>query len=282
MASRARPYWVPSGKPGLHLGYRRLVKTNGSWIVRRYQGQPGEYDTRSFAQADDFSDADSSEVLTYYEAIGRLAGEAPPVRHGTEQYTLRACVTDYLAWLKTHKKTARDAALKLNAYLVPALGDKPLADLKPEDFERWLAWAVDHKPKGRRADRPPVPKKKRNSGDAAKTESVKPAIDAAERKRRKKSTLNRVINNVKACLNRAFQNGHVSSDAAWRRLKKFKGADGARTRWLTVDQWMGLQECQLRGSLFIPSTSLRQSPHPQLPGSLSETAPRSSHNFHPS
>ena len=65
---------------------------------------------------------------------------------------------------------------------------------------------------------------------------MKPVIDAAERKRRKKSTLNRVINNVKACLNRAFQNGHVSSDAAWRRLRKFKGADGARTQWLTVDQ----------------------------------------------
>ncbi len=65
---------------------------------------------------------------------------------------------------------------------------------------------------------------------------MKPVVDAAERKRRKKSTLNRVINNVKACLNRAFQNGHVSSDAAWRRLRKFKGADGARTQWLTVDQ----------------------------------------------
>lgn len=64
LAARPRPYWTPSGKPGLHLGYRRLVKTNGSWILRRYQGQPGEYDTKSFAQADDFSGADNSEVLT--------------------------------------------------------------------------------------------------------------------------------------------------------------------------------------------------------------------------
>jgi len=236
LAARSRPYWAPSGKPGLHLGYRRLVKTNGSWIVRRYQGKPGDYDSKAFAQADDFSDADGSEVLTYYQAIGRLAGEAPPVRHGGERYDVRAAVADYLAWLKTHKKTARDAELKLNAYLVPALGDKMLADLRPEDFDRWLAWAVDYKPTGRRGNRPPKPKKKRKSGDLAKAEPVKPVIDATERKRRKKSTLNRVINNVKACLNRAFISGHVASDAAWRRLKKFKSADGARSQWLTVDQ----------------------------------------------
>ena len=52
---------------------------------------------------------------------------------------MRDSVADYLAWLKTHKKTARDAALKLNAYLVPTLGDKLLADLEPEDFDRWLS-----------------------------------------------------------------------------------------------------------------------------------------------
>jgi integrase len=236
LAARPRPYWAPSGKPGLHLGYRRLVNTNGSWIVRRYRGKPGKYESKAFAQADDFSDADGSEVLTYYQAIARLAGQAPPARHSGAQYSVRAAVADYLTWLKIHKKTSRDAELKLNAYLVPKLGDKPLADLKPEDFDRWLSWALEHKPKGRRGDRPPKPKKKRKSSDPAKAEPAKPVIDAAERKRRRKSTLNRVINNIKACLNRAFQSGHVSSDAAWRRLKKFRSADGARTQWLTVDQ----------------------------------------------
>lgn len=233
---RSRPYWAPSDKPGLHLGYRRLVNTNGSWIVRRYQGKPGEYDSKAFAQADDFSDADGSEVLTYYQAISRLAGQAPPVRHSGAQYSVRAAVADYLTWLKIHKKTSRDAELKLNAYLVPKLGDKPLADLKPEDFDRWLSWALEHKPKGRRGDRPPKPNKKRKSSDPAKAMPTNPVIDAAERKRRRKSTLNRVINNIKACLNRAFQSGHVSSDEAWRRLKKFRSADSARTEWLTIDQ----------------------------------------------
>lgn len=236
LAVRPRPYWAPSGKPGLHLGYRRLVKTNGSWVVRRYQGKPGQYDSKAFAQADDFSDADGSEVLTYFQAIGRLGGVAPPMRHGGEQYDVRTAVADYVTWLKAHKKTSRDAELKLNAYLIPVLGDRLLVDLKPDDFDRWLSWAVDHKPKGRRGDRPPEPKQKRDGGRPAKAEMTKTVVDASERRRRKKSTLNRVINNVKACLNRAFQSGHVSSDAAWRRLKKFKRADAARSQWLTVEQ----------------------------------------------
>ncbi len=159
------------------------------------------------------------------------------MRHGGKQYDVRTAVADYLTWLKTHKKTAHDAKLKLNAYLVPFLGDRVVADLKPEDFVRWLSWAMDHKPKGRRGDRPLKPKRKRKNVEAAKAEIAKPVIEAAERKRRKKSTLNRVINNVKACLNHAFQNrDDVPSDAAWRRLKKFKGADTARTDWLTTDQ----------------------------------------------
>jgi hypothetical protein len=69
LAARSRPYWAPSGKPGLHLGYRRLVKTNGSWIVRRYQGKPGEYDSKAFAQADDFSDADGQTSVDHLPAM---------------------------------------------------------------------------------------------------------------------------------------------------------------------------------------------------------------------
>ncbi len=77
MAARPRPYWTLSGKRGLHLGYPRLVNTNGSWIVRRYQGQAGEYGTKAFAQADDFSDADNSEVLT---SPGRVPKDYEPAR----------------------------------------------------------------------------------------------------------------------------------------------------------------------------------------------------------
>ena len=240
LAARPKPYWAPSGKPGLHIGYRRLARKNGTWAVRRYAGASGEYEVKAFGQADDYSEADGREVLTYFQAVATLASEAPPVRHSSARYDVRSAVADYVTWLKTHKKTSHDAELKLNAYLLPFMGDRAIEDLKSDDFDRWLTWAIDHKPAGRRGDKPAKPPKTPKTAkqiEAARVKAAKPVIDAKERKRRKKSTLNRVISNVVACLNRAYEGDHnITSDAAWRRLKKFKKVTGSRKQWLTTDQ----------------------------------------------
>ena len=37
---RPRPYYVATGKKGVSLGYRRRARGNGSWIVKRYIGEP--------------------------------------------------------------------------------------------------------------------------------------------------------------------------------------------------------------------------------------------------
>jgi hypothetical protein len=208
LAPRARPYWKHTGKPGLHLGYRRLERTNGTWVARRYQGAGGRYDTKAFAQADDYAESDGQEILTYYEAMHRLAGEAPPVRHGNP-YTARDAVRDYIAYLKREKKTAGDASSRLEAYVTPYFGDRPLAGLFAADFEKWLEWALAHKPRGRLKD----------GRQAAKVRS--PALPAAERARRRKSTLNRVINYILGCFNRAADQGRVASRDAWARVRKF-------------------------------------------------------------
>jgi integrase len=42
------------------------------------------------------------------------------------------------------------------------------------------------------------------------------------------------MTNLRAALNLAFKHGKVPSDSAWRRVKRFKGADAARLRYLTV------------------------------------------------
>ena len=61
-----KPYWARSGKAGVHVGYRRRKPygrdVNGSWLARRYAG--GGYETEVFAEADAFSEADGSAVLT--------------------------------------------------------------------------------------------------------------------------------------------------------------------------------------------------------------------------
>jgi integrase len=52
--------------------------------------------------------------------------------------------------------------------------------------------------------------------------------------RRRQATANRVLTVLKAALNHAFNDSKVPSDAAWRKVKRFKGVDGARLRYLTV------------------------------------------------
>jgi integrase len=229
---RGKPYWVASAKQGLHLGYRRLAGKNGTWIARRYQGRGGDYDAKAFAQADDHSDADGAEVLAYYDAMRRLSGEAPPVHHG-RNYAVSDAIDDYVGWLTRHRKSAADTRTKLNAYVAEYFGDRPVAGLVPTDFDRWLEWALTYKPKGRHSKKPKAASKKKKE---QVNEPPKPVIEPAELKRRKKSTLNRVIASLVGMLNRAFEDGHITSRDAWARLQKFRGADSARIARLSADE----------------------------------------------
>jgi integrase len=223
------------------LGYRRIANKNGSWIGFTYQGSSGKYSERAFAQADDYSEADGAEVLTYYDAMQRVSKEAPPVRHAGS-YTARNAVTDYVAWLKRNRKTEADAKARLEAYVVTHFGDRPLASLKPADFERWIEWALAHKPRGRLKDgkQSAAAKRARAKARGKELPPEPPPIPAAERARRRRSTLNRVINSWHAALERAYEQGHVSSRDAWARLRKFRGADSARVVRLTTEQALRL------------------------------------------
>src|SRR5260370_119778 len=106
---RRKPYRTPSAKQGLHLGDRRIADKNGSWIAFTYQGASGSYAERAFAQADDYADSDAGEVLTYFEAMERVSGAAPPVRHGSA-YTVQNAIEDYIASLKLNATTATETA----------------------------------------------------------------------------------------------------------------------------------------------------------------------------
>jgi hypothetical protein len=41
--------------------------------------------------------------------------------------------------------------------------------------------------------------------------------------RRRRSTANRLLTVLKAALNRAFHDGRIASDEAWRKVKPFRG-----------------------------------------------------------
>ena len=225
LTPQPKPYWCRTGREGVHLGYRRRkprgADSNGSWLVRRYTGNG--YEVEAFAEADDFAEADGASVLTYQQAMTKAGVELSEIQKKT-RYTVNDAVDDYIEWAKIHRKHPKDSEVKLKAYLVKYFDGKLVEDLQPSDFQKWLTWAITHKPTGRR-------KRTSKANSAAK---ALPADDATETKRKRQATLNRVINIVKACLNHAYHHsGKVSSDNAWRRLKRFKGVDSARLQWLT-------------------------------------------------
>lgn len=230
---RMEPYWHRL-EPGLFLGYRKR-RDGGVWIARRAREPArGEarYAERHLALADDHRDADGTEVLTFAQAQRQLLEQAHKAAVVSARYTVADAVRDYLAFVRRHRKSVEDTTNKLTAYvLAHPIAGRQLAELEPADLERWLEWAL---------------KRRRRTRGAAVQTLERPLEGetkgaAAERLRRRKSTLNRVINTLKACLNYAADNGKAANPAAWQRLQKFRSADSARMRWLTVDEARRLQ-----------------------------------------
>ncbi|MBK7162274.1 MAG: site-specific integrase, partial [Sphingomonadales bacterium] len=60
--------------------------------------------------------------------------------------------------------------------------------------------------------------------------------DSDEARRSRQASANRILTILKAALNRAYQDGDVQSDHAWRKVKPFEKADGVKLRYLSDDE----------------------------------------------
>jgi hypothetical protein len=229
--SEARRRLKAQGKPhyrtleeGLHLGYRKPRSGAGKWVVRFYDGGQA-YTVETIAIADDLSDANDATVLSFDQAqkkARKLRDERDLSAAGKRSgpYTVADAMADYLAFLDARRKTGRDAKWKSDAFIIPTLGSKEVAKLTTADLEKWLdsvakAPARVRTPKGEE-------QRHREHGDD----------DDALRARR--ATANRVWVILRAALNRAFRNKHVTSDVEWRTVEPFKGTSVARPRFFTV------------------------------------------------
>src|SRR5262249_10994224 len=115
LRARSKPYFRTVEPKQLALGYRRLAGQSGTWCVRRYIGNQRYVVDGLGAVADDHSDADGKTVLTFAQAQ-RRALERKPKPDGP--YTVRQAVAAYLEFLQHHRKTARDAELRCNAFIL--------------------------------------------------------------------------------------------------------------------------------------------------------------------
>jgi integrase len=244
---RGKPHWRLI-EPGLHLGYRRLAGRPGTWVVRRYVGaQSYTVETFRGVVADDYAEADGKTVLDFRQA----QREAQKYKPKAGPPTVADAVEQYLVYLTENGKSVDDARYRADALILPAFGGIEVAALSTEKIRGWLAALA----------RSPAKRRKAESGEEAR--------------RRRRSTANRTWTILKAALNLSFREGHVPSDAAWRRVKSFRGVDAARLRYLSV------AECRRLVNACDPDFRMLVEAALQSGARYSELARLQVHDFNP-
>jgi integrase len=216
----AKVYWR-SIVGTLALGYqRRHAGVAGRWIARSYIGNE-KYRAVGIAAADDYEPSDGRAVLSFEEASEKVRQS---YRTGQDRplsiLTVGDAIADYVAWLKVHKATGHAAGQIATKQILPALGRVRLAELTTRQITDWRD-ALAAQPALIRS-RPGAPQNYRR------------APTTAEHRRARRATVNRILTVLKAALNRAFVEGHVATDVAWRRVKPFAGTAAARPGFLTA------------------------------------------------
>ena len=223
-------HWGQSGELGLHIGYRRGPR-GGTWYARRMAN--GAYVLMTLGAADDKTDADGDVVLSYRDALtkarawwqreSRLELGLADQRSGP--YTVAAACDDYLEHFRAKGAKSEYATKRtIEVHIRPVLGDRDANKLTMQqvrDWHRKLATA---------------PKMVRTKQTAEKRATK--AIDAKDpdAARSRRATANRVLTVLKAVLNHAWRERHISSDEAWRTVKPFPKVDAAVVRYLTDDE----------------------------------------------
>jgi integrase len=214
---RHQPYWR-SISEGRHLGYRKGMR-GASWIARWYSPQEGSYLTKTLGNADDHFAADGTNILNWKEALQKALAWFDIVGSGenkaASRYTVSDALSDYLSSFtgKSLEKTRHT----IERHIRPALGRRLVCELTTAELRKFQAELATRR-SVYRANRKGVAKLRPEDGDSV---------------RRGMANANRIFTPLKAALNRAFNDGRVPDDTAWRRVKPFPKVSVARIRYFT-------------------------------------------------
>jgi integrase len=224
LPARREPHWVKL-QVGLSLGYRRTATPDGTWIARSYDPAASpRFAFEPLGNADDHSDADGVTFLTYDQAQTRARGWVARRRPSSPEtvgpYTVSDAVRDYLAG--HDHKSVEESRIAANAHILPNLGELEVTALKAQKIREWRNTIARS------------PRRLRSAKGAKIKYAEPPADDEAIRRRR--ATANHQLSLLKRVLNFAFNDGKVSSDIEWRRVKPFKGVDVPVIRYLPLEE----------------------------------------------
>ena len=230
LKTRKSPYWVRLVS-GAQVGYRTGHGKAGRWLAKvTFPGVKNGRAQTALGAADDLSEADGIEVLTYDQAREVAKKWVDGLRVVEEESrilkparTVAQAVSDYVGYLKLEKKSSVQTQLTFACYVLRhPIAKVPLSALTITLVEGWRDGIATMSRLSRSGQGPKLPK-------VFATEEER---DEALRKR--KSTANRVLNCLKAALNRAVRHGADGGSNEWRLVGGFRKVDGIRTRFLTL------------------------------------------------
>lgn len=229
LVARREPYWRGLDA-GAAIGYRKAA-LGGTWIARvRVDGQ---YREHAIGRADDALRPDGTTVLDYRQAAERAkawgsgqhakAAGLDPERDPRAPYTVADAMRDYMAdFAARGGKGVKQTQQATDAHIIPALGPLRLDRLTRERIKAWHRALAD------------APARRRSKAGGAQNHDGSADADAP---RRRQSTANRVLTVLKAALNHAAAEGRASGAGdAWKGVKPFREADGAKVRYLQDEE----------------------------------------------
>ncbi|MBX3708268.1 MAG: site-specific integrase [Gammaproteobacteria bacterium] len=230
---RQEPYWRLISE-GIHLGYYRGNR-GGIWHARARSADNKRYIKSTLAQADDYSEANGKNVLSFSQAQEQARKFAHKISRSddledTKPYTVKTAITDYLSDFKANgKKSYYSTETQINAHILPVFGDKLISALT---FKQLNAW----KNKLATTD------KRVRSSKKLKQEQhyISDENNDPEYQRRRRATANRIITILKAILNHAFHTNRVETNESWQKLKPFKNVSEPKIRFLSEDETIRL------------------------------------------
>lgn len=207
------PYWAKLST-GRYLGYRRMGASGGTWNARYW---------------------DSATSRNRFHSLGDLTGTPPHAQYDAARKLAEAWFTDFDTGGTT---SAAATALPLTisdacaTYVAEkrASGDESGALDAEGRFARWITGTPLGKTELRKLNRPNM--------QTFREKLIKaPVCVQGRQRRRAPATINRDMTALRAALNKALDDGGVSSDFAWRRaLKALPDAGGRRTLYLDKAQ----------------------------------------------
>jgi len=130
-----KPVFVKIGL-GLGLGYRRNT-TAGTWVVRVADGEGGNW-TKAIGTADDFDDANGSNILDFWQAQDRARAIGRVSRHGDDGKlpTVTEALDRYEADLDTRGGDTGNVS-RVRAHLSERFAGRDIALLTARDLRSW-------------------------------------------------------------------------------------------------------------------------------------------------